>query len=266
MITTYASETRMMKLKKVIYAAVFLLVLVGCLTFSGNLSYAIEINDIKLTKEKLPRTWQLVDEVSVSKEELPIFERRFGLAIKEIVNQTFSVDGETIQINYSQPAVKEEANQLYQKLFIMVGGSNDVLRKEEIAIEIISQDSRLRSKAIELFIPGDIHKEKLKIETLPENWKLIKELIVADVDLPQFERLYVAKVKGVINQIFNVEGSRIQINYVLAEDESGANKIYQKINELVGASNTVIKRGKTTIEIISPYTKLTNQVLGFLLK
>lgn len=256
----------MTKLKRFNYGAIVLLFIAGLLASGCNICHAAEIADIKLTKGMLPDGWRLLEEVSVPEKDLAAFGGRFGLSIKEIINQTFAVNSIVIQVNYSLPAVKEEAGQLYQRLNTMVGGSNDVLLKKDVVIEIISQDSHLRSQVAELLLAGDIHKEKLKVKALPEDWSLVKEIIVAEAHLSQFEDVYGVKVAGIINQIFNVQGSRVQINYVSAKDEAGADKIYQKMNELAGGSNTIIKRGKTTIEIISPYIKFTNTALKLLLE
>lgn len=110
----------------------------------------LSIEDIKLNPEKLPEGWRLVNEIFVSSEELPNFEEKFGAGVENVLNQFISAEEGNVQVNYILSLDPENAGIVERKMNDLVGCINTVLLKENVVVEIISDELKLKEKIIDI--------------------------------------------------------------------------------------------------------------------
>jgi hypothetical protein len=98
---------------------------------------------------------------------------------------------------------------------------------------------------------------KIAPENFPAGWVLEKELVAEPAGLERFEAIYRTEVEAVVNQVFDFNGKKVQINYCLfspALAEAGALKIAAYVNY----TNAVVQNKNVVVEVISedPWLKL----------
>lgn len=114
----------------------------------------LALEDIKFNSENLPEGWMLINELFVSSEELPLFETKFGAKIENIVNQFISTKEANVQVNYILCPDLENAKLANQKMIELVGYINTVLSKENIVVEIITDEIKLKEEIISILNEG----------------------------------------------------------------------------------------------------------------
>jgi hypothetical protein len=98
---------------------------------------------------------------------------------------------------------------------------------------------------------------KIAPESFPAGWVLEKELVAEPAGLERFEAIYRIEVEAIVNQVFDHNGKKVQINYCLfapALAETGALKIAAYVNY----TNAVVQNKNVVVEVIStdPWLKL----------
>lgn len=101
----------------------------------------------------------------------------------------------------------------------------------------------------------------LSAAQVPPVWNLEKEIRVDEPTLNKFEQIYGIKVQAIINQVFAVNLTRVQINYCLVDSESTAEVVVLKMKSLVGNANIIFKKANIAIELISEDAWLKQEAL-----
>lgn len=216
-----------------------------------------DINGIRLKKEKLPAGWMLVIDYEVPEQQTGQFEKKFIAPIDRMINQVIKIDGkEELTINYVACPSERDAYFVYGRMVELAGFRNVIVRNGNIVIEIISDDDRLKDKTLSLLKLSELQMRKLKSSDVPDDWNLVKELFVFGAELDGFEKKLGAGLTEMINQYFLVKDQRVRINYISCAGEKDAAIAYEKLKEMVGKVNVVIRNGDLVIEIITDDEKL----------
>lgn len=108
----------------------------------------------------------------------------------------------------------------------------------------------------------EIQGVKLRRDQLPEGWRLTNEFPVPEEKLQPLRARFFAPIDRMLYQSLLVRGSaEIRINYASCPEERQTATVYQKMIELVGNQNVVVKRGRVVVEIISKDPSLKEAVV-----
>lgn len=211
-----------------------------------------EITTVKLKRDQLPGGWRLVNEFPIPEEKLQPFRAKFFAPIDRMLYQAIRVEGAgEIRINYASCPNERQTATLYQKMIELVGNQNVVVRKGRVVVEIISKEPSLKEAVLERLPLSAVQKGKLRCTTMPPGWKLVSEVFVAQTDLEPFEKRFEVKLEEILNQFLFVNQQRLRVNYLAVESEEDAQKVFEKMVELVGSSNLLLKKGRIVVEAIT---------------
>jgi len=110
----------------------------------------LTLEDIKFNAKNLPEGWRLNNELFVTQEELPLFKMKFGAKVDNVLNQFISSEEANVQVNYILCPDPENAKITSQKMIELVGYINTILLEENVVVEIISDDIKLKEKIISI--------------------------------------------------------------------------------------------------------------------
>lgn len=246
-----------LKLESIIIFGLFVTISI----FSAELAWSAgEIEKVKLGVGQVPAGWKLVKEYNIPRQKIRPFETRFAAPIEEVLNQDFLVNEKTqLRLNYLAAATEQAVNTVYAGMIGLAGNKNVIVRKGNVAIEIISPDNGLKAKAVELLQLPSLQRRKLKSTDVSEQWRLVKEFFVAKPELEGFGKKFGAQLEGIINQFFIVSDQTVRINYIAGLTEQDAQAAYQKLTEQVGKVNMVLKKDNIVIEVIADSDELKKE-------
>ena len=231
---------------------------------SSSVAYAAfsSIDDVRLTT--FPDNWVVTSEFEVAKEKIEEFEIRFAAAIEGMVNQLIAVSdsgANKIQINYVLCRTDRDAGFVLRQMVELAGLRNVFLKNDNIVIEIIGTNNQLKKEVVEMSNVSDLQKRKFTSVTLPDNWKIVREISMTSEELKGFSEVVTVPVAEVINQFFLIDRERVQLNYIACDSDADADKVYDKLTEMIGKVNKVVKKGSVVFEIISAAPEVKDSVV-----
>lgn len=236
----------------------FLLLYSPCLAVDS----IADIEQIKI--RDMPAGWTVTSEFSVNETKVERFERRFAAPINAIYNQLIAVDDELqsrLQVNYVLCPSARDAMFVLRQMVEMVGQRNIVLRKDNVVIEIIATNNKLKKEVVMMVDVSDLQKRKLTNQTLPETWKFVREIAMNEEELDTFSQTMMVNVDEVVNQFFLVDRDRVQLNYIGCKSEKDAKQVYNRLNELTGKVNKIVRKDVLVFEIISTTPKARDEII-----
>jgi len=217
-----------------------------------NTSLFKDVNEIKL-QSNIPMNWKLKKEVIVIDDIITKFNTIYKTEVENIVNQIFTVSGQTVQINYCLFTNKSLAEICLLKMNSLSG--NIIIQKNNIIIETISKTNFLNQKVLKLF--GFIDNFIVQQSQIPKDWELWRIIIVQSTEKTLFEEKFGIKVEYIYNQIFNVDNKFIRLNYIATMKKNEGIKLYNNLKKNF-SMNEFLKVENTIIEIISEDKSLKN--------
>lgn len=85
----------------------------------------------------------------------------------------------------------------------------------------------------------------------PAGWVLEKELVAPKEGLARFEKIYQIRAKNIVNDIFDVNGEKVQVNYSLFAPDVAELAAYKMAAYVKYDTNIVVRDKNVVIEIIS---------------
>ncbi|MCP3887882.1 MAG: hypothetical protein GY702_03275 [Desulfobulbaceae bacterium] len=225
-------------------------------------SSSVTLEQIKLNQ--FPEEWIITSEFIVTEDKVAQFERRFAASIDTIFNQLIAVKDDAqsrVQINYVVCHTEMDAIFTLKQMVEMVGQRNTILRRENAVIEVIATNSELKQGVVNMIDVSVLQKRKITNTTLPESWKFVREIAMNNDELQAFSQNMMVTVDEVVNQFFLIDRERAQINYIGCNSEGDADKVYNRLNELTGKVNTILKKETIVVEIILTTPRSLDEVL-----
>jgi hypothetical protein len=211
-----------------------------------------EIDSVKLRRDRLPEGWKLTNEFPIPEEKIEPFRTKFFAPIERMLYQSILVAGTgEIRINYASCPEEAQTATVYQKMIELVGNQNVVVRKGRVVVEIISKASPLKEAALERLPLSPLQKRKLRSTHIPPGWKLVSEFFLPQSDLGLFEKRFDVRLEEIVNQFLFVNQRRLRVNYLAVQREEDAEKAFEKMVDLTGKTNLILKKGAIVVEAIT---------------
>lgn len=220
-----------------------------------------EIQGVKLRRDQLPEGWRVTNEFLVPEEKLQSFRARFFAPIDRMLYQSLLVRGSAeIRINYASCPEERQTATVYQKMIELVGNQNVVVKRGRVVVEIISKDPSLTEAVVDRLPISLLQKRKLRSPHIPPGWKLVSEIFVVQRDLDLFEKRFEVKLEEMINQFLFVNQERLRLNYLAVLKEDEGQKAYERMIDLTGGRNLVIKKARIIVEAIPETPTMKTEV------
>ncbi|MFC1744015.1 hypothetical protein ACFL35_08475 [Candidatus Riflebacteria bacterium] len=208
--------------------------------------------DIMIKPRSIAPEWSYVNGFQLSLAQIRDYEDRFSVAINDIRQQYFSLEGVIVEVTYYDTRTQDGMASLFQKLSRLKQRQSFLANIGNIVIDFSSPDynravllSEKIKKIPDIFYYRFLHSE------MPEGWRIIAEIIQPDYKIKEYKKKFLARINAITHQLLLVDGTKVQINIIQSPNIYEEKRLADFLRVNTSKRNLVMEHNNLTIEMVS---------------
>jgi len=163
---------------------------------------------------------------------------------------TYKVDNAEVEVKKMVPENENDLVKLFDAVFLDRGTEDAVLLGEDCVYQVKSDDPDA-GKSVIASLDNLAPLQDLKVNpfVLGDQGSMISDVVVDNDGIAEIARSLGLQIDAALNQFVDMDGARVQVNFLLPGDGVNAGEVLNKMSEIKGSAVGLFTIGDAVIEM-----------------